>query len=314
MPKTRKILISLLSIICTIFITSNIGVAKDSAHLNAKFNLNEVKTGDTIELLVGNSEMEVATFIGSISYDSNMLEVVNKSEAVLERSDGNKIGISAQVEKNNGVIGIISIGTSPNKYNAQKQLVKITFKAKKVGKTDIYLSESSDGPSGINVDNILAASINIIEGTISDEGETAVEKEQEEKAIKEIKIITPPSQTDYKAGESFNSLGMVVEVIYEDGTSEVITDYQIDQILVDENTKQITISYGDKTVTQDITVKRRNSNFVLVLIIVLISLGIITAIIILLMKKYNIKRLYEIKFVKSLKDYIENIFRIILKK
>ena len=76
------------------------------------------------------------------------------------------------------------------------------------------------------------------------------------KAIKEIKITTPPNKVNYKEGESFDKTGITVEVIYEDGTSSVIENYTIEN---DKNLKptqtEIIIKYEGKIVKQPITVK-----------------------------------------------------------
>ena len=48
---------------------------------------------------------------------------------------------------------------------------------------------------------------------------------------------------------------MVIEATYKDGTTKEISDYTIiDGNTLKANQKQITISYGEKTITQDITV------------------------------------------------------------
>ena len=73
-----------------------------------------------------------------------------------------------------------------------------------------------------------------------------------------INIKTPPTKTEYTEGENFDSNGMVVEAIYQDGTKKDITDYKIENGTgLKLNQKSVTITYEEKTVEQPITVKAK---------------------------------------------------------
>jgi hypothetical protein len=58
----------------------------------------------------------------------------------------------------------------------------------------------------------------------------------------DIQITTPPTKTFYYYGENIDVAGMVVEGIYPDGTSEVITDYSLDHPKIDKFHKSIAIT------------------------------------------------------------------------
>lgn len=75
------------------------------------------------------------------------------------------------------------------------------------------------------------------------------------KAPTGIKITTAPKKTSYIAGEKFDKTGMVVEVVYSDGSTEKITDYTVPTTALKETDKEITVTYGKFTVKQAITVK-----------------------------------------------------------
>lgn len=75
------------------------------------------------------------------------------------------------------------------------------------------------------------------------------------KAPTGIKITTAPKKTAYTAGEKFDKTGMVVEVVYSDGSTEKITDYTVPSAVLKETDKEITVTYGKYTVKQAITVK-----------------------------------------------------------
>ena len=77
--------------------------------------------------------------------------------------------------------------------------------------------------------------------------------------IESIEIAAPPNKIEYTEGQDFDKTGMKVNVVYENGSKEEITDYTIENgtnLKVDQ--KVIIIKYGDKVVTQDIKVKANN--------------------------------------------------------
>ena len=77
----------------------------------------------------------------------------------------------------------------------------------------------------------------------------------EKNSVTELKIKTPPTKTEYKEGQNFDKTGMVIEATFKDGTTKEVTDYTItngNNLKVDQT--EVTISYGEKTVNQTITV------------------------------------------------------------
>ncbi len=70
-----------------------------------------------------------------------------------------------------------------------------------------------------------------------------------------IQITTAPTKTVYTVGESFDKSGMVVELIYADGSKKVITDYKAPTTALTKADKEITVTYGNFTAKQKITVK-----------------------------------------------------------
>ena len=73
--------------------------------------------------------------------------------------------------------------------------------------------------------------------------------------IESLTITTPPSKTEYKEGESFDKTGMVVKVNLNNNKAYEIKDYTVSPsgALTTSNT-EITISYGNKSVKQSISV------------------------------------------------------------
>ena len=79
------------------------------------------------------------------------------------------------------------------------------------------------------------------------------------KTVKSIEITTPPTKTEYKAGEKFDPAGMVVTVHYTDGTKAVLpeTGYTIfygDKLT--QGQKDVTIQYNDGSGNSDIKVRQ----------------------------------------------------------
>lgn len=79
------------------------------------------------------------------------------------------------------------------------------------------------------------------------------------KKVSSITVTTAPTKTEYTAGESFDSTGMVITATYDDTTSKAVTDYVVTPsgALATTDTA-VTISYTSggvtKTVSQSITV------------------------------------------------------------
>ena len=77
------------------------------------------------------------------------------------------------------------------------------------------------------------------------------------KKVDHIEITTPPTKTEYMVGEDFDPTGMVVTAVYEDGTSEPITNYIIfrgDKLV--QGQADVTIQYDDGSANSGINVKQ----------------------------------------------------------
>lgn len=74
------------------------------------------------------------------------------------------------------------------------------------------------------------------------------------KTLTGIEITNPPTTVNYKEGETFNPSGMVVNAVYDDGTKEVVTNYQIPNQALTVGMTSITITYNGKTAQVNITV------------------------------------------------------------
>lgn len=85
------------------------------------------------------------------------------------------------------------------------------------------------------------------------------------KKVISLSILTAPSKLTYVEGEVFDTTGMEILAVYNDGTSAKVTTYTCsptDELTIPaglaEATVGITISYVDCSATQNVTVKRRD--------------------------------------------------------
>ena len=110
------------------------------------------------------------------------------------------------------------------------------------------------------------SSYGITNGSNLQAGQTSVTITYEDKSVQQqisvgkntvtkLEITTPPTKTEYREGYNFENAGMIVKATFKDGTTKEITDYKIENgngLKVDQT--EITISYGEKTVSHPITV------------------------------------------------------------
>ncbi|MBO8426271.1 MAG: bacterial Ig-like domain-containing protein [Firmicutes bacterium] len=82
--------------------------------------------------------------------------------------------------------------------------------------------------------------------------------------VTSIEVTTAPTKTEYMVGETFDPTGMVVTATFDDGSSQVVTDYTLNPdtptpLTADVESIEISYTYDEKTVTttQPITVTER---------------------------------------------------------
>lgn len=72
--------------------------------------------------------------------------------------------------------------------------------------------------------------------------------------ISSITADTEAVQTEYFAGDTFNTENMIVTATYEDDTTQIATNYTITPEILTEETTEVTITYRGKTTTVPVTV------------------------------------------------------------
>ena len=78
-----------------------------------------------------------------------------------------------------------------------------------------------------------------------------------EKRLIEIRIDQPPEKTSYFEGEAYDLSGLVVEAIYNNGTSEVVNDYEVDKQSASIGDTTVTVSLRGQTASFGVRVLKR---------------------------------------------------------
>ena len=84
------------------------------------------------------------------------------------------------------------------------------------------------------------------------------------KALTDIRLTVPPDKTSYIEGEPFNPAGMIVTAYYDNGTSETVTDFTLSGYDSTPGAKTITVTYGGKMATFEVTVTAKSLTYIAV--------------------------------------------------
>lgn len=76
----------------------------------------------------------------------------------------------------------------------------------------------------------------------------------EERSLTGIKVTKMPDKTAYDVGDSFDSSGMTVTAVYDDGTTEEVTGYTVSPEKMEEDTRAVTVTYNGFTAEVPVTV------------------------------------------------------------
>lgn len=92
-------------------------------------------------------------------------------------------------------------------------------------------------------------------------------------SLKQI-ILEGTYKTEYFVNEELDLTGLIVRGYYSDGSDKVITNYQISNVdMTTAGNKRVNITYIDKMVYFEITVKERPSNFPMAIVLMGAGLG-----------------------------------------
>ncbi len=139
-------------------------MADPQSHISISSSSENVEQGEEFVIQFSLSEMTVSTFIGGISFDEEMAELIaysgnNGSSIKLSESNGEKVNLA--FGHGDGTFGFYLIGISDRTYQAEGTFVSLKFKALKTGEIVFGIYESSDGQDGVENDTADAVVISV---------------------------------------------------------------------------------------------------------------------------------------------------------
>lgn len=259
-----------------------------TAILEATTNKTIALQGEEVEVTLTLKEIENTTtgiknVMTKISYDTNIFETITQED--IEAIDQENMMV---LYNDNDDVHELTIGVSTDEgIKTDTAIAKIKFKVKEnalATTTNIIFTENS-------ISETSQESIEIEDATVSLEIGTP---EIPSAILSKIEITKQPTKTAYKIGEKFDPAGMEVTAVYEDGTTNVVTNYTYTPMeeLKKEDTKVIiTYKEGDtiKTAEQAITVNEEGlpDTGTETYIIIILAILVITIISFVKAKKYS---------------------------
>lgn len=231
-----------------------IQTSKSSVQLPLECKVDGIKTWDSVTVENGKCFVAAGNDLAKCQWE-DLGKLAEKNPSLVNGDSS----IKAFTKSNllDGSLKNIEITTPPTKTSY--------FEGENFDKTGMVVKanyNSSTNPSIV----LDSSSYNVTNGTNLKAGQTSVTITFEGKSVNQtisveknnvtsLRIKTPPTKTVYKEGQHFDKAGMVIEATYKDGTTKTITDYTIKNgNNLKNNQTEITISYGEKTVQQPITV------------------------------------------------------------
>lgn len=189
--------------------------------------------GIVIKVTYNDGEEEIMTYDNAaISYPS---EPLTTEDTTVDITVG---GVSAEVEVSvieKEIIGI-SVTTSPDKID---YVVGQTFSTDGMVVTAYYNDNTSAEISDYSVAPV-TVSADTEEITVIKDGFTdTVKIVVSERIVTNIAVTTLPDKTEYTENDTFDPIGMIVSAYFNNGTEEVITDYNVDDFLLSTGTNKV---------------------------------------------------------------------------
>lgn len=253
MKKQVKILMLVIILIIACTLTVNASDATASLNLSSV----EVHKGDTFTVTLNvTCEEGINGLQGTVNYDTTKLDLVNI--AVTDTTKWVNLGENLN----------LAVIHNSSDTETSTDIVKVTLKVKdtaEVGEAKVTISDivvDSDAASNSTKQvGTKEIEVSITENT-SEPGNNPSENPGEtpqDKTLTGIEITKAPTKITYTAGEKFDKTGMIVKLVYSDGTKKETTDYKIangEKLEANQKSVLIHYTYGDRELEaiQEITV------------------------------------------------------------
>lgn len=210
------------------------------------------KTGMVIKANYNNS---TSTILDSSSYSiTNGTNLKAGQTSVTITYEDKSVNQTISVEKNSVVE--LKIKTPPTKtsyfegenFDKSGMVIEATYKD---GTTKTISDYTIENGNNLKADQ---AQVNISYG----EKEIAQPITVISNSLNEIKVTKSPNKTKYVVGQNFDKTGMIVTGTYQNGQTQEIVDYIIENgTNLSKGQTTVTIKYEEKTTTQSITVEEK---------------------------------------------------------
>lgn len=238
---------------------TSIEITKEATKTTYIEGLDFDKSGMEIKVHYSNGDTKIITDITKFEIQDGKNLEVGKQNVTVSYTEN---GIEAKATQNITVNAKTLTGITVDPKNVKKEYIEgQNFDTNGIVVTAIYNNGKEIPVSGYKVEDGNNLSIGktsvIISYTENDVRKTdIVDIRVTEKQISGIEVKTPATKTKYIEGENFDTTGMIVNVLYNNGTSDSITDYVVtDGNNLSSGKTSVTISYRDRyTTTQPITV------------------------------------------------------------
>lgn len=237
--------------------------AAETATLTIKTDNTTLSKGSTFSVAISAaSEAGINGLTGRISYNSDVLEYVNRSFEVDENFMNMGTFPEIAVITNEAGIKKAEICTMQFKVKenttANKANITLT-KSRETGKLLLSLMEGEDAEFEDKTATIT------IQGTSNPDEPGEPINPIVDKTLTKIQITKQPDKTSYKIGETFDKTGMKVMAVYDDGTQKEVTNYTYSPSgRLTVNDKKVIITYVEgnieKTAEVNISVSETGSD------------------------------------------------------
>lgn len=257
----KQIKILMLAVILILVSTLTLTVNATDAIVTLNSDKEQVHAGDTFVVTMNVAcEEGINGLQGNVSYEEDKLELV--SIAVVDTTKWFNLG-------ENSSLAIIH---NSSNTETSADIVKATFKVKdtaEVGTAKVTISDVVvDSDAATNSTKQIGTKeveVTIKEKQTAPTPDPTPNPDPQEKTLTGIEITKAPTRTTYTAGEKFDKTGMIVKLVYSDGTKKETTDYKIangDKLEINQKSVLIHYTDGDRELEafQEITVVKGSTD------------------------------------------------------
>lgn len=216
------------------------------------------------EYLEGKDMLDLAGGRLTLTYNNGTSEEVDLILAAVSGFDNSNVGKQALTVTYQGITTTLEVtvrAKSLTEIRVTKQPAKQTYlEGETFEPAGMEITAYYDNGTSEAVTDYALSGYDSAPGskiiTVTYGGKTATfEVTVRAKTLTEIRVTKQPAKRTYLEGDAFDSAGMEITAYYDNGTSEVVTDYGISGYDSTPGVKRLTVTYGGKTAALEVTVR-----------------------------------------------------------